>query len=323
MERRRPRQSDGEGPGTARVCPRSALIGEGISINVTLLFSQKMYAEVLEAYIAGLETFVAGGGDPKRVASVASFFVSRIDVAVDKQLDGKIAAASGDQKEQLEALKGKVAIANAKIAYQHYKKVIASERWKKLAAKGAQGAAAAVGLDRHQKQGLQRRSLRRGTDRPRHGQHRAARDDGCVPRSWQAARQPRGECRRTPSVCSPNLRKPASRWMAITEALVDDGVQLFAEAADKLLGAVAHKRATDRSATGIDAQIDQARRRARKGRQGAARRTGARTAPSARLWHRDASVWTGSDESKWLGWLDVVAPRAERSADVTIAFAGG
>jgi transaldolase/glucose-6-phosphate isomerase len=125
-------------PGTNEGVPAiRKLISQGISINVTLLFSQKMYAEVLEAYVSGLETFIAGGGDPKRVASVASFFVSRIDTAVDSQLDGKIAAASGDQKKRLEALKGKVAIANAKLAYQHYKKVIASERWKKLAAKGA------------------------------------------------------------------------------------------------------------------------------------------------------------------------------------------
>ncbi len=115
------------------------LISEGISINITLLFSQKVYADVLEAYLTGLEAFIAGGGDPSKIASVASFFVSRIDTAVDKQLDEKIAAANDkDQKARLEALKGKVAIANAKLAYQHYKKVIASDRWKKLAAKGAQ-----------------------------------------------------------------------------------------------------------------------------------------------------------------------------------------
>jgi transaldolase/glucose-6-phosphate isomerase len=139
LDRRCPGQPDGEGSGTTEGIPAiRALIAQGISINVTLLFSQKMYAEVLEAYIAGLEDFVAGGGDPKRIASVASFFVSRIDTAVDTQLDGKITAANGDDKAHLELLKGKVAIANAKLAYQHYLKVIGSDRWKKLAAKGAQ-----------------------------------------------------------------------------------------------------------------------------------------------------------------------------------------
>src|SRR5260221_3243837 len=89
------------------------LIGEGISINITLLFSQKVYRQVAEAYLAGLEKYVAKGGDPGHVASVASFFVSRIDSAVDKQLDDKIAKANDpSEKERLSTLKGKVAIAN-------------------------------------------------------------------------------------------------------------------------------------------------------------------------------------------------------------------
>src|SRR5882757_9145298 len=114
------------------------LIGEGISINITLLFSQKVYVQVAEAYLAGLEKYVAGGGDASHVASVASFFVSRIDSAVDKQLDEKIAKANDPtEKARLSALKGKVAIANAKMAYQDYKKLFSGSRWDKLAAKGA------------------------------------------------------------------------------------------------------------------------------------------------------------------------------------------
>ncbi len=114
------------------------LIGEGISINITLLFAQKTYVEVAEAYLDGLEKYVAGGGDPSHVASVASFFVSRIDSAVDKQLDEKIARANDpSEKERLTALKGKVAIANAKLAYQDYKRLFAGPRWEKLQAKGA------------------------------------------------------------------------------------------------------------------------------------------------------------------------------------------
>src|SRR5579862_1000144 len=109
------------------------LIGEGINVNITLLFSQKVYAEVADAYIAGLEDFVAKGGDPHKVASVASFFVSRIDTLVDEALDKRIAAA-GDpaEKARLTALKGKVAIANAKLAYQLAKEIYSSERWQRL-----------------------------------------------------------------------------------------------------------------------------------------------------------------------------------------------
>src|SRR5436309_11134628 len=114
------------------------LIGEGISINITLLFSQKVYMQVAEAYLAGLEKYIGGGGDPSHVASVASFFVSRIDSAVDKQLDDKIGKANDPAaKARLEALKGKVAIANAKMAYQDYKKLFSGKRWEKLQARGA------------------------------------------------------------------------------------------------------------------------------------------------------------------------------------------
>src|SRR5256886_5217928 len=114
------------------------LIGEGISINITLLFSQKVYREVAEAYLAGLEKYVAGGGDPTHVASVPSFFVSRIDSAVDKQLDEKIARANDpSEQERLAALKSKIAIANAKLAYQEYNGRFSEARWEKLKAKGA------------------------------------------------------------------------------------------------------------------------------------------------------------------------------------------
>jgi transaldolase / glucose-6-phosphate isomerase len=114
------------------------LIGEGINVNITLLFSQKVYAEVADAYISGLEDLVAKGGDPHKVASVASFFVSRIDTLVDEALDRKIAAADPAEKQRLGALKGKVAIANAKLAYRLYRQVFTDERWQRLAQSGAQ-----------------------------------------------------------------------------------------------------------------------------------------------------------------------------------------
>jgi transaldolase len=104
------------------------VIAKGHSINVTLIFSLRRYAEVAESYIRGIERLVAEGGDPRKVASVASFFVSRIDTEADRRLD-----ELGGHDE----LKGKLAIANAKLAYRHYQEAFAGERWEFLAGKGA------------------------------------------------------------------------------------------------------------------------------------------------------------------------------------------
>ena len=103
-------------------------IAEGRSINVTLIFSLQRYAEVVEAYLRGLERLVGSGGDPTKVASVASFFVSRVDTEADRRLDE--AGAPDD-------LKGKLAVANAKLAYERYKQLFAGSRWEALEAKGA------------------------------------------------------------------------------------------------------------------------------------------------------------------------------------------
>ena len=111
-------------PGLAAI---EDVIAKGKSVNVTLIFSLDRYAAVAEAYIRGLERLVAGGGDPTRVASVASFFVSRVDSEADKRLD-----AAGKPE-----LKGKLAIANAKLAYEHWQQAFAGPRWEFLAAKGA------------------------------------------------------------------------------------------------------------------------------------------------------------------------------------------
>jgi len=104
------------------------MIAKGKSINVTLIFSLQRYLEVAEAYIRGLERLVAGGGDPTVVASVASFFVSRVDTETDRRLD----EIGGHDK-----LKGKLGIANAKLAYERYEQLFSGERWEFLAGKGA------------------------------------------------------------------------------------------------------------------------------------------------------------------------------------------
>jgi len=105
-------------------------VAHGKNINVTLIFSLQRYAEVVDAYLRGLERLVASGGDPKKVYSVASFFVSRVDTEADKRLE-----AVGT-KDAL-ALRGKLAVANAKLAYEHYQDVFSSGRWTFLAGKGA------------------------------------------------------------------------------------------------------------------------------------------------------------------------------------------
>ena len=118
-------------PGTAEGVPAiQACIASGISINVTLLFSLSRYDEVIEGYIAGLESLVAGGGDPSQVASVASFFVSRVDTNVDRQLDEL-------GTPEATALKSQAAIANAQLAYQLFLERFQGPRWEALAAKGA------------------------------------------------------------------------------------------------------------------------------------------------------------------------------------------
>ena len=115
------------------------LISEGININVTLLFSQEAYQKVAEAYVAGLEKRHAEGKDLASVASVASFFVSRIDSLVDKKIEEKLKIAESDEeKSLLQSLLGKVAIANAKMAYQIYEQIFSGERWNKLSQQGAQ-----------------------------------------------------------------------------------------------------------------------------------------------------------------------------------------
>jgi transaldolase/glucose-6-phosphate isomerase len=115
------------------------LISGGINVNVTLLFAQEAYAQVAEAYLAGLEARAASGADVASVASVASFFVSRIDTLVDARLAARAAAVNDDaERAAIRSLLGKVAIANAKLAYQKYLALYRGARWERLAASGAQ-----------------------------------------------------------------------------------------------------------------------------------------------------------------------------------------
>jgi transaldolase/glucose-6-phosphate isomerase len=278
-----------------------ALIGEGISINITLLFSQKVYLQVAEAYLAGIEKFVADGGDPSHVASVASFFVSRIDTVVDKELDEKIAKANDpSEKERLAALKGKVAVANAKLAYQDYKRLFSGARWDKLAAKGARpqrllwASTGTKNKDYSDVLYVEELIGPNTVNTVPPATLDAFRDHGKVRDSLEDNVE---EAR----LVLAELDRSGISLDAVTAELVKDGVRLFADAADKLYGAVARKRATvlggglDHQKLALGAKIEKAV--AKHSEEWRA------SAKIRRLWHKDKSVWTGDDENKWLGWL--------------------
>jgi transaldolase/glucose-6-phosphate isomerase len=126
-------------PGTPEgIAAVEELIGEGINVNVTLLFSQEVYEQAARAYIRGLSALASRGGDVRKIAGVASFFVSRIDTLADRLISEKLPGASGTPQEAvLRGLLGKVAIANAKLAYARYLKIFESPEWKALEGKGA------------------------------------------------------------------------------------------------------------------------------------------------------------------------------------------
>jgi transaldolase len=126
-------------PGTPEGMPAiERLTAEGVNVNVTLLFSRRAYRSAAESWFAGLEARPGGAGALARAASVASFFVSRIDTAVDRKLDALAErAAAPAERERIARLRGTAGIANAKLAYRDFEELVASERWGRLAARGA------------------------------------------------------------------------------------------------------------------------------------------------------------------------------------------
>jgi transaldolase/glucose-6-phosphate isomerase len=126
-------------PGTSEGVPAiRQLLEKGLNINITLLFAQSAYEQVAEAFLAALEARVLKGLDVNHCASVASFFVSRIDTLVDSKIEELLKTATGARKDLLSSLEGKIAIANARLTYKKYQQLFSSPRWKALAAKGAQ-----------------------------------------------------------------------------------------------------------------------------------------------------------------------------------------
>jgi transaldolase/glucose-6-phosphate isomerase len=214
------------------------LIAHGLNINITLLFSVTVYEQVVEAYLSGLEELLQAGGDLSRVASVASFFVSRVDTVIDKHL-----AALGDPA-LADRLRGKAAIANAKVAYARYQSLFSGPRWQRLAAAGARS------------QRLLWAST--GTKNPAYRDtlyvdSLIGRDTvNTMPPATMDAFRDHGEA--TPEAIEHDvedaravldeLERHGISLEAAAAGLVTQGVQLFVEAFDKLLAAVAHQRDT-------------------------------------------------------------------------------
>ncbi|AGY60492.1 bifunctional transaldolase/phosoglucose isomerase [Gloeobacter kilaueensis] len=281
------------------------LISEGINVNVTLLFAQQAYAQVVEAYLEGLEAFAASGGELSRVASVASFFVSRIDTAVDALLQEKIkSATSGGERAVLNGLLGKVAIANARLAYQHYKEIYRSDRWHRLA--DTTGA---------QPQRLLWAST--STKNPNYRDVLYVEEligpntvDTIPPATFDAFRdhgRPRASLDDHLEEAYTTLKDLEERaeisLAAVTDQLVSDGVRLFADAFDKLLSTVEKRRQGTLAAPlntqsyKLGAELESAVKAELESWQ-----VGGKV---RRLWARDASLWTGADENNWLGWLGI------------------
>lgn len=272
------------------------LIAEGINVNVTLLFAVETYAEVAAAYVRGLTARSKQQADLSKIASVASFFVSRIDTSVDKLLEAK-----GNR-----ALQGRIAIANAKLAYARYREIFAGKAWKALEKKGARtqrvlwastgtknkaysdvlyveeligrdtvNTAPPQTIDAFRDHGKPRESLIEGLD---------------------AARAQLSE-----------LKLVGIALDKVTDQLLSEGLKLFADAFVKLLATVEAAR-TQGSRSDSERWLPaplQGAVDALCAEWGTQQKLG-------RLWRKDASLWTGADEASWLSWLD--APASARAA---------
>jgi transaldolase/glucose-6-phosphate isomerase len=227
-------------PGTAEGIPaiRQA-IGEGININVTLLFAQDVYEKVAEAYVAGLEDLAARGGNLKKMAGVASFFISRIDSLIDSMINDKLKTTTdAAQQALLKSLLGKVAIANGKLTYQSYERIFSGPRWQALAAKGAQ-TQRVLWASTSTKNPAYRDVI--------YIEELIGRDTvNTMPPATIDAFRDHGKLRNALSedvagaakVMS-DLAKAGISMKEVTDKLTNDGVKLFADAFDKLLAAVA------------------------------------------------------------------------------------
>jgi transaldolase/glucose-6-phosphate isomerase len=298
-------------PGTAEGLPAiQQLLGEGININITLLFAIERYEQVANAYIAALEKLGGEGKLLKTVASVASFFVSRIDTLVDQQLDARLRAAKTDaERKRIAALFGKAAIANAKLAYERFKEIFAAPRFQRLAQKGARVqrmlwaststknpkyrdilyAVELIGPDTIDT--MPASTLDAFRD---HGEVRATVEEGLA------------ECRQTMA----RLAEVGIDFAAVTRQLEEQGVESFANDYQKLLNSIAEKRAQAVEGGAAYEPSPQPESGSLGAAVGATLERLAGQKFPQRLWERDPSLWkTDPAHQKVirnaLGWLRI------------------
>jgi transaldolase / glucose-6-phosphate isomerase len=287
------------------------LIGEGINVNVTLIFAQAAYRDIAHAYLAGLEQRAAAGGELRRVASVASFFVSRIDTEVDARLD-RLRKSTSDAAlhARIDGLRGKAAVANAKLAYRIFREELtASPRWQALAARGARP------------QRLLWAST--GTKDPRYSDVMYV-DELCGPDTVNTVPPQTLEAYRDHGHPSPVLLEGVDEAAAVleglaglgidlaevTDLLLEQGVALFEDAIDALLASIAELQRRergprlDRTAHSLPIELQAALAEATRAWDAAGN--------TARLWAKDPALWTSTGEERWLAWLDVVDEQRER-----------
>ena len=285
------------------------LIGEGLNINVTLIFAQEVYAEVAEAFIVGVEQLATRDRDLGKVASVASFFVSRIDTLVDERLDEKIGQAKSESEHQaLRTLQGRAAIANAKLAYERYQQLFSSQRWKALAKRGAQT----------------QRVLWASTSTkdPRYRDVVYVEEligpetVNTMPTATLEAFRDHGKVRETLTKNLDDARQVMQRleragisFKEVTTQLLTEALRKFSEPFDQLLCAIEGARGAaagalvgrqtfrlpDELQQAVDTTLNDWQERGK----------------AHRLWARDTSLWTGTDEGQWLGWLGIVQEQLE------------
>jgi transaldolase/glucose-6-phosphate isomerase len=294
-----------------------ALISEGIPVNVTLLFSRAAYEEVTRAWLAGLEARAARGGDLSRVASVASFFISRIDSSVDHRIGLELDSEKDpERRAQLKSLLGQTAIANARLAYDFYRRLVASPRWLALAERGAQP------------QRLLWAST--GTKNPKYAKTLyvdeliGADTVNTLPTETYQAFRSEGTARAVLNEDGDAKAVKARRALsalaqlgidldAITAELLAQGVQSFSDAFDKLLAAVEKKR---EQALGAELGTQREELEELAPKVDAALESWRRGGNVRRLWRGDATLWTGGPESRWLGWLHVPEAMRESVAEL-------
>ena len=305
-------------PGTPEGIPAfRQLISEGINVNVTLLFSESVYEQVGQAYVGGLQEFGSRSQDVGKVASVASFFISRIDSAVDALTAARLDGVK-DPAEQalLRSILGKIAIANAKLTYQRYLSIFRGERWEALAKRGAQTQRVLWAST--------------GTKNPNYSdviyveELIGADTVNTMPPATLSAFRDHGRARlsltediEAAQDHMDTLEKVGISMNEVTETLLEEGLKLFSDAFDKLLTAVEKStqgnmtskvskqtyKLPDNISALVKAHVNDWRAEGKV----------------LRLWERDPSLWTDSDEDNWLGWLTITEDQLAHKHKLTAA----